>query len=147
MESEHQMYILMNKKGKHTTISLMLETSFLWMSKSKQRLFKHSFSKLDEYHLGIILAQECRQSMTNHLGMEGSEFIGRKRELGIQKRGQKVHISRGNIMMIRLRGPNGRYQHINNNIIIHQQFQIIMIYHVQQQQLQQLHLVIIMMFL
>jgi len=42
--------------------------------------------------------------------MEGSEFIGRERDLGIQKRGRKGHISRGNPMMIRSRVPNGRAQ-------------------------------------
>ena len=46
--------------------------------------------------------------MTNDLGMEGSEFIGRERELGTQKRGRKVHFSRGKPMMIRSRGPNER---------------------------------------
>jgi len=29
MESKTQMYLLMNKKGKHTTIALMLETFFV----------------------------------------------------------------------------------------------------------------------
>lgn len=29
MESKHRMYMLMNKKGKQTTIALMLETSFV----------------------------------------------------------------------------------------------------------------------
>jgi len=47
-----------------------------------------------------------QQSMTNHLGMEGDEFIGRERGLEIHKRGRKVHISRGKLMMIRSRGPN-----------------------------------------
>lgn len=46
--------------------------------------------------------------MTNHLGMEGGEFIGRDKELGIHKRGRKVHISSGKAMMIRSRGPNER---------------------------------------
>jgi len=42
------------------------------------------------------------------MGMEGSAFIGRERELGIYKGGRKVDISRGEPMMIRSRGPNER---------------------------------------
>jgi len=42
--------------------------------------------------------------------MEGSEFIGRERELGIHKRGRNVHISRGKPMMIKSRGLNERDQ-------------------------------------
>jgi len=42
--------------------------------------------------------------------MEWSEFIERERELGIQKIGRRVHISRGKPMMIISRGPNERAQ-------------------------------------
>jgi len=51
-----------------------------------------------------------QQSMTNHFGMEGDEFIGREMDLGTHKRGRRVHISRGKPMMIRSRGPNERVQ-------------------------------------
>jgi len=62
------------------------------MSKSKKRLFKKSFSKLEWVACKNNIIIGMKQSMTNHLGMEGSEFIGRERELLIHKSGRKVHI-------------------------------------------------------
>jgi len=46
--------------------------------------------------------------MTENLGIEGGLFIGRKKELWIQKRGRKVHILMGRSLKVGSRTENGR---------------------------------------
>ena len=70
----------------------MLRPSFGWMFKSKLRLFKHSFSKLEWEACKHNLSIGMQQSMTNHLGMRG--WIYRKVE-GVrdpQKREEGPHL-------------------------------------------------------
>lgn len=57
----------------------MLETSFWWMSKSKKRIFKHFFSKLEwatfGHNLSIVM-----QAINDQPFGDGREFIYRKGE-------------------------------------------------------------------
>ena len=78
MESEHQMYILISLKGKHTIYALMLETSFWWMSKSNQSLFNHS-SKLEWVAFGHNLSIRMHAINDQPFG-DGRELIYGKGE-------------------------------------------------------------------